>query len=593
MTQFAAALRPYLIPYRRALLLGSLWLVATTLLAMVIPWMLKIGIEAVEGGNSAALFTAVAVLALAALVRCATRIASRLYYLHSARRLEIDLRRDLLARLLHQDGFFFDRHRTGDLLARFTGDLANVRMFAGFGLLTIVNAATVYLLTLAVMLVLSPTLTLIAVLPYPLMLLAVKWLSRHLLYHSAQVQEGMGRLSEAVEEGVSGQAVIRAYGLGAGREARFAEINDEYLRRNLVLARLRALVMPVMTLVGPLGTLLVLYFGGRQVAAGTLSLGEFVAFNAYLVQLAWPTLLLGWVLTLLQRASASMERLQLLLALPVVPPAPAVPDSEAPAPQVSLRGLSFAYADKPVLSDLSLEVPTGALVGLTGPAGSGKTTLLRLLAGLYPPPPGTVFMDGQDLTDLDDRAHRLRVAAVPQEGRLFSGTLQENLLYAAPQADAEQLSRLAERVQLAGEVADFPQGFATRVGEGGMSLSGGQRQRVTIGRALARDAGLWLLDDPFSHLDASTARALWDELRPLLRGRTVFLVSGRVSLLAGADLILVLAGGRIAQQGTHDELLKAGGLYARLYHREQLQADLETTHDTPRTTDHEQLTTNN
>ncbi|MDO3378399.1 ABC transporter ATP-binding protein [Geoalkalibacter halelectricus] len=575
MRGFAAALRPYLRPYHRSLLLGSLWLLATTLLAMVIPWMLKLGIEAVEDGHSAALTTAVAVLAAAALVRCATRIASRFYYLHSARRLEVDLRRDLLARLLHQSGFFFDRHRTGDLLARFTGDLANVRMFAGFGLLTIVNAVTVYILTLAVMLMLSPTLTLVAVLPYPLMLLAVKWLSRHLLHHSAQVQEGMGRLSEAVEEGVSGQAVIRAYGLGAGRKARFAEINGEYLRRNLVLARLRALVLPIMTLVGPLGTLLVLYFGGRQVAAGSLSLGDFVAFNAYLVQLAWPTLLLGWVLTLLQRASASMERLQLLLALPPVAPPAALPDVPGAAPEVRVRDLTFAYADQPALRDLSLEVPAGSLIGLAGPAGSGKSTLLRLLAALYPPPPGTLFVDGQDLARVDGRCHRLRVAAVPQEGRLFSGTLGENLLYAAPEASREALADLAARVQLQGEVAEFSQGFDTRVGEGGMSLSGGQRQRVAIGRALARDAGLWLLDDPFSHLDAATARALWEELRPLLSGHTVFLVSGRVSLLRSADRILVFDRGRIAEQGRHEDLIAEQGLYARLYHREQLQDELE------------------
>jgi ATP-binding cassette, subfamily B, multidrug efflux pump len=460
------ALRPYLAPYRGALLQGSLWLAATTLLAMVIPWMLKLGIEAVEEGRGDILLTVAAVLALAALVRGATRIASRLYYLHSARRLEIDLRRDLLARLLNQDSTFFDRHRTGDLLARFTSDLANVRMFAGFGLLTIVNAALVYLLTLTLMLILSPTLTLVAILPYPFLLLAVKWLSRHLLHHSTQVQEGMGRLSEAVEEGVSGQAVVRAYNLGEGRNARFAQINDDYLQRNLVLARLRALVVPIMTLVGPLGTLLVLYFGGREVIAGTLSLGDFVAFNAYLVQLAWPTLLLGWVLTLLQRASASMDRLQVLLGLPPVRPMPSSdPPSNSP-PHIRLHQLNFAYDAKPVLQDIDLEVHAGTLVGLTGTAGSGKTTLLRLLAGLYPAPKGTLIVDGQDLSGVDIRAHRLRIAAVPQEGRLFSGSLRDNLLYAAPRFDERQLQQLADQVHLDAEIAHFPQGFDTRVGEG-------------------------------------------------------------------------------------------------------------------------------
>ncbi len=576
-----APLLPYLRSFRGYLLQGTLWLVATTLLALVIPWMLKRGIEAMEQGSYRDLVFFSGILALAAVGRGATRIASRLFFLHTARRVEVDLRRDLLARLLHQEGPFFDRYRTGDLLSRFTSDIANVRMLSGFGLMTILNAAVVYLLTIALMLTLSPSLTLVAVLPYPFMLLAVKYISRHLLYHSTRVQEGMARVSEAVEEGVSGQAVIRTYGLAAGRCARFEELNHEYLQRNLVLARLRALVMPVMTIVGPLGTLLVLYFGGLRVAQGTLSLGDFVAFNAYLVQLAWPTLLLGWVLTLLQRAAASMERLQVLLRLPPARPLPPPGPEEEPAPpRVEIRHLSFAYGDQaPVLRNLSLDVPAGALVGITGPPASGKTTLLRLLAGLYPPPPGSIVVAGRDLAALDSRRHRRGLTAVPQEGRLFSGSLRENLLYAAPEESEERLRQIVRQVRLAVDLEDFPDQFATRVGEGGLTLSGGQRQRVTIGRALARDAGLWLLDDPFSHLDAATARAVWDEVQPLLAGRTVFLVSGRVSLLSGADRIVVLDGGRARQQGSHAELLQSGGLYARLYRREQLQDELAGAND--------------
>jgi ATP-binding cassette subfamily B protein len=528
-----------------------------------------------SAGRFAAVGTAAALLAGAALLRGGTRILSRLRFLQTARLIEIDLRRDLLSALLQRDAAFFDRQRTGDLLSRFTSDLANVRMFAGFGLLTLLNTALIYLLTISVLFYLSPGLTLIALGPYLLMLLLVKWISRHLLHHSTRVQEGAGLVSQAVEEGVSGQAVIRAGNLAALRAAHFEVLNADYLQRNLVLARLRSMMVPIMTLVGPLGTLLVIAFGGGRVAAGSLSLGELVAFQAYLLQLAWPTLVLGWVLTLVQRAAASMTRLDEVLSEPsAVTAGPArLPPSAAPA--LELRQLNFSYGDTPVLHDLTLQLPAGGLIGLTGPTGSGKSTLLKLLSGLYPLPPQAILLDGVDLQELDGAAHRRRLAVVPQEGRLFSGSLEQNLLYAVPDGGAELLQRTAAAVQLDQEVTEFAEGFATRVGEGGLTLSGGQRQRVCLGRALARGGRLWLLDDPFSHLDAATAREVWGAMRPLLSGETVLLASGRVSLLEGCDQIVVLEAGALAETGSHAELLARGGRYARMAEQEALERELE------------------
>ncbi len=567
---------PYLRTYWRLLLAGLVWLVLTNALAMLIPWALKQGIDAAEKGDAREILWFAAMLALAAVLRGVTRIFSRLRYLRTARRIEVDLRRDMMTRLLAQEAPFFDSQRTGDLLSRFTNDLSNIRMLAGFGVLTLANAALVYLFTLGMLLYLAPGLALIALLPYPAMLVVVKRVSRRLLYHSTRVQEALGKVSEAVEEGVSGQAVIRAGNLFDNRCRQFDRLNEDYLECNLVLARLRALILPVMTVIGPLATLLALYFGGSQVVEGTLSLGELVAFNAYLVQLAWPTLLLGWVLTLTQRAAASMERIDLVLRLPETGP-DSLPTGRRNrmAPAVRAAGLDFAYGEQAVLHQLSFDIPAGTLVGVTGSTGSGKSTLLKLLARLYPLAQGQLFVGGEDLAQVDASNYRQGLAVVPQEGRLFTGSVRENLIYAVPNAADEVLRRVADAVCLSAEVEGFAEGFNTKVGEGGLSLSGGQRQRVCLGRALAADGGLWLLDDPFSHLDAATAREVWTRLREELQGKTVFLASGRVSQLEGVDLILVLDGGRLCEQGTPAELAQSGGLYARLIERERLLAELE------------------
>jgi ATP-binding cassette, subfamily B, multidrug efflux pump len=566
-------LTPYLRRYFLPVLAGTFWLAATNILGAVLPWLLKEGIDAISRHDSHRLTEAALLLGGVAIVRGGARLISRFRFLHSARAVELDLRADLMRGLLAKPFDFFDRHRTGDLLSRFTNDLSNVRMLAGFGVLTMVNSLLVYIVTLVMLLRLSPTLTAIALIPYPLMFLFVKRMSKRMMALSTAAQESLGRVSQAVEETVSGETVVRAFALGPVRIRHFADCNADYLQRNLDLTRLRAFIMPVMTVVGPIGALLTLYFGGKMVSSGEFTLGELVAFTAYLAQLVMPTLTLGWVMTLVQRCAASMERLSTVLGGD--PPADPLPPLLAP-PMLQVRNLNFGYDSGPlVLKAIDLDIPAGSVVGIVGPTGAGKSTLLRLLTGLYPPPAGTVRIDGEDLATLNGGDYRRRLAVVPQEGRLFSGSMEENLLYGVPAGDAALLQRVSDEVALSAEIARFPQGYQTRVGEGGVAISGGQRQRVCLGRALARDGGLWLLDDPLSHLDAATARTVWSSLRRRLAGRTVLVTSSRVSFLVDADIILLFENGSIVACGRHAELLATSPLYARLAEQEKLRDEVE------------------
>lgn len=513
----------------------------------------------------------------AALCHGVIRIFSRTVMLNAGRTIEFRIREELYARLLTLDLPYFSRERTGDILSRFSNDLTNVRMLLGFGIQSSVNTGILYAAALVIMGSINPLLTLCAVAPFPVMILIVKRVSQRIYRHSLLVQEELALLSNRIQENVTAAAVIRGYCREDAESELFRDVNERYRSLCIKLARLRGLVLPIMGSATGAGTLIVLFLGGRMVISGAITLGDFVAFSGYLVMLVWPTVMMGWILNLLQRGAASLNRIaQVLDAQPEVrDPADPLPAGPIRG-EIRFEGVTFGYGDKgPVLRDITLHLPAGTKLGIVGPVGSGKSTLVRLIARLFPVPEGTLFIDGSDINRLELARLREAIGFVPQDGFLFSRSLRENIACGREGATAAEITAATTLARLNREIASFPDGYDTQVGERGMTLSGGQKQRTAIARALLADPPILILDDPLSAVDVATEEAILSGLAEYYGRRTVVIVSHRLSAVRGCDLIVVMEEGEIVEQGAPAELLAAGGRYAAMHREQQLRQEIE------------------
>jgi ATP-binding cassette, subfamily B, multidrug efflux pump len=583
-------LLPFVDRYRRQFLIGLASVIVTTSIQLLSPWVLKFAIDDLTAGVTRTKLASYAGALLGiACVGAIFRYLMRRILIGASRDIEFDIRNAFFAHLLQMPLGYYQARRTGDLMSRATNDLNAVRMMIGPAVMYSANTILVFIVAIILMLSIDARLTLMALLPLPLVTLSVRYFGSAIHKRFEAIQEQLADLSAVVQEALAGVRVVRAYNQESHEIDRFRKANQEYVWRNRVLIRLQGLFYPSMTFFLGLGSLLVLWLGSRRVISGQITLGEFVAFNAYLVMLSWPLIAFGWVTNILQRGLASWKRmLEVLDAVPAIDDRH-VTDAGRSAPltgAIEIRDLVFAYpgTESRVLDQVSLRIEAGQTVALVGATGSGKSTLINLLPRVHEPPPRTVFIDGIDIREIPLEKLRGTIGFVPQEPFLFSDTIAANvalgtLSYSAPHQNdkADRLREAAAVARLDKDVESFPQGYDTMVGERGITLSGGQKQRTALARAVMLNPRILILDDALSAVDTYTEEEILARLRAFMRRRTSIIVSHRISTVRHADKIVVLDGGKIVEQGTHDDLVRRGGAYAELHQKQLLQEELAET----------------
>jgi len=577
---------PYLWRYRRGLGLGMGSLLIKDLLAAALPLVIRSGVDSLTRGFRIGLvFQFAALLVGLSLIKGIFQYWMRVILIGISRDVEYDLRNDLFSHLVTLSSDFYGRFRTGDIMARATNDLNAVRMMLGPGIMYWTETMFTAILTIAVMLSVDWKLTLISLIPAPLVSVVVILFGQRIHHRFEIIQKMFSDISSRVQESLSGVRVIRAYAQEAAEMRKFETLNQEYIVQNIRLARLSALFMPLLQALVGLSFLIVLLAGGYRLLQHRISLGSFVMFNTYMGMLVWPMIALGWVVNLMQRGTASWGRImELMKEQPSIGKRASLANARG-SENTILRhdvagGLRFhqvevRYSTGVALENVDLEIPAGSTVAIVGHTGSGKSTLVSLIPRLIDPTRGAVYLDGVELKDLDPEWLRRQIGFVPQETFLFSATLGQNIAWGVEEATERDIARAAELAGLGPDIASFPAGFETMIGERGLTLSGGQKQRVAIARALLRDPRILILDDALSSVDTLTEERILTGLADVMRGRTTILISHRVSTVQTAGRIFVIEHGQIAEQGTHAELITSGGYYADLYQKQLLEEELE------------------
>jgi ATP-binding cassette subfamily B multidrug efflux pump len=573
-------LQGYLLRYRWRYAGGGACLLATATLAMAVPYLLKRAIDAISRGAALQQVAAYAGAIIAiAVIQAVVRTFSRALIFNVGRDVEYDLRNDLFAHLQKLPLAYYQEQHTGDLMSRLINDVTAVRMLLGPGILNLVNTPVYYVYAISIMLTLDARLTIAALLPYPLVLLVVKRYSRRLMEHTLHVQQGLAEMSSRVQENLSGIHVVHAYANEAGETAAFAALNQRFKEQSMQLARVRGEILPVMKTAASLGTLVVLWYGGVEVINGRLGLGDLVAFIGYLNLLAWPTMAMGWMLSVLQRGRAAMSRLDHIFDAP--PSICDPPDAAPPAAikgRIEFRDVDFAYRTAgnghQVLAGASFRIEPGQKLALVGRTGAGKSTVAVLLPRLFDVSGGQILLDGRDIRDLPLAQLRRSIGLVPQDPFLFSTTVRANICFGLEQADEPAVRRAAAIAGVAPDIESFPLGYGTIVGERGITLSGGQKQRLTLARAIITDPRILVLDDALSSVDIRTERLIVRALEEVMRNRTSIVIAHRLSTIQDADVIAVVDDGRVVELGNHASLLAQDGLYADLFRQQRLEEEI-------------------
>ncbi|MBN1350066.1 ABC transporter ATP-binding protein [candidate division KSB1 bacterium] len=579
-------LKDYLSRYKSEITFGVIFSLFATVLSFIFPRILSHAIDTLklfDSGmlkslDSTRLLYFAGLIILVAVLEGVFRFGARMFIIRTSRKIEYDIRNQYFARLIQQDQAFFQRNRTGDLMARATNDLNAVRMMIGPGILYPVNSLIVFSVGLAFMLTINIKLTLLALSPLVVITIFVYKTAFLIQRTFKSIQEKFSEITTKTQENISGIRVIKGYVQEQNEIEDFESLNHDYIRKNILLAKIRGFLWNVVMMLSGIGMLIVFWIGGREVIRGEISLGDFTAFTVYLGLLTWPVISLGWVVTLFERGKTSLKRMNEIMAQQpdIFDKDDTPPEEQAIRGEIEFRDVSFSYpaSPNPVLNYINLKIKQGQTIAIVGQTGVGKTTLVNLIPRLIDATSGKILIDGVDIQQIPLSTLRRNIGYVPQETFLFSDSIKNNISLGVDEPDQADITNAANISQVLTDIQDFPDGFETLLGERGINLSGGQKQRTAIARAIIRKPSILILDDALSSVDTYTEEKILKKFKNIMHERTSIIISHRISTISDADLIVVLDDGKIAEQGKHDELLKFNGIYAELYRKQLIQDSL-------------------